>query len=159
MAVENAVEPQPRRRRLHFNRFQEVLDEVELLHARPHRQLGNWPLEIIVGHLALGIHGSIDGGTFPVKWYYKLIGPWIIKPKLLKKFPAGFQLPRVARERLIPQEISYDDALAQLRGAIDRLGRETQRGVHPVLGRLTVEEWNQFHLRHAELHLGFLVPE
>jgi hypothetical protein len=29
---------------------------------------------------------------------------------------------------------------------------------HPVLGKLTHEEWTQLHLRHAELHLSFAVP-
>lgn len=151
--------PAVRRRKLRFASFQEVLEEVEALHAQPHQQLGNWPLPVAAGHLAAAINASIDGGTFPVRWYYKLLGPWVIKPRLLRSFPAGFQLPRVARKLLIPeQQIHFDDALAQLRTAIDRLQTEQQRGTHPVLGALTVDEWNRFHLRHAELHLGFLVP-
>lgn len=158
MAVEDTAALPVRRRRLHFNNFEEVLDEIESLHARPHRQLGNWPLPIITGHLALGMHGSIDGGTFPVPWHFKLLGPWFIKPRLLKRFPSGFQLPRVAREKLIPKEISYADAIENLRGAIERLKAETKRGSHPVLGKLTIDEWNRFHLRHCEMHLGFLVP-
>ncbi len=30
---------------------------------------------------------------------------------------------------------------------------------HPVFGAMNVEQWNQFHLRHAEMHLSFIVPE
>jgi hypothetical protein len=26
---------------------------------------------------------------------------------------------------------------------------------HPVLGKLTHDQWKQIHLRHAELHLSF----
>lgn len=148
-------------RRLHFNSFPEVLAEVESLHARPHRQLGNWPLPVAVGHLASGMEASIEGGTFPVRWYLKILGPLFIKRRLLNhRFPAGFRLPRAARERLIPRpEIGYEEAYAHLQRAIARLGSETQRGTHPVLGKLTIDEWNRFHLRHAELHLGYLVPE
>ncbi len=68
MAVKSAVAPPLRSRRLHFKTMDEVLEEVELLHARPHRQLGNWSLPITAGHLALAIQGSIEGGTFPVPW-------------------------------------------------------------------------------------------
>jgi hypothetical protein len=28
----------------------------------------------------------------------------------------------------------------------------------PVFGPLTVDEWNQFHLRHGEPHMSFVVP-
>ncbi|MBX9787841.1 MAG: DUF1569 domain-containing protein [Pirellulales bacterium] len=35
---------------------------------------------------------------------------------------------------------------------------ETRRVPHPVIGRLSVDQWNRFHLRHAELHLSFFVP-
>lgn len=49
--------------------------------------------------------------------------------------------------------------MASLRQAIGRLKTETKRGAHPVIGRLNAAEWDQFHLRHAEMHLGFIVPE
>ncbi len=60
---------------------------------------------------------------------------------------------------LIPKEISYADAVECLRIAVGRLKTETKRGAHPVLGKMNVDEWNRFHLRHAEMHLGFLIPE
>ncbi|HEX7449790.1 MAG TPA: DUF1569 domain-containing protein [Pirellulales bacterium] len=28
---------------------------------------------------------------------------------------------------------------------------------HSVFGKLTHADWTQFHLRHAELHLGFVI--
>jgi hypothetical protein len=28
---------------------------------------------------------------------------------------------------------------------------------HPLLGAMTRDEWREFHLRHAELHLSFFV--
>ncbi len=42
---------------------------------------------------------------------------------------------------------------------IDRLNREPQRYPSPVFGKMTKEEWDQLHLRHAEMHLSFYVPE
>jgi hypothetical protein len=29
---------------------------------------------------------------------------------------------------------------------------------HPLFGWFTPEQWEQYHLRHAELHLSFLLP-
>ena len=149
------------RRKLRYQSFDEVLAEARRLHATPHRQLGNWTLPMILQHLANGIHGSIDGGTFNVKWYYKLIGPYVIKPMLVKgPFPAGFRLPRAAEARLVAQpDVDYDAAMTALEQAVERLKREPQRGNHPVAGKLTREEWDQFHLRHAEMHLSFLVDQ
>jgi hypothetical protein len=35
-----------------------------------------------------------------------------------------------------------------------------RRSLHyPVFGKLTPEEWHQFHLRHAELHMSFVLPK
>jgi hypothetical protein len=151
----------PKRRRLRFNSFEEMFVEIESLRDRPHQQLGNWSLPTIIEHLSRSISLSIDGGTFPVPWFLRLIGPWLIKPRALSRgLPRGFQLPSVARKRLIPEDRpACDEALARLRGSVERFNIERPTNKHPVMGRLNAEEWNQFHLRHAELHLGFLAPE
>ena len=61
-------------------------------------------------------------------------------------------------EQLVPAPVSFEDGLQSLRQAIHRLQTETQRAPNPVLGPLSIEEWNQLHCRHCELHLSFLVP-
>ena len=37
--------------------------------------------------------------------------------------------------------------------------RSWHRAKHPMLGDLTKEEWNKVHLKHASLHMSFLVPQ
>lgn len=149
------------RRKLRFASHQEVIDEICRLRDAPHRQLGNWNLAMIAQHLANAINASMEGGTFRVKWYLKLVGPWVVKPMLVKgPFPAGFKLPRSASARLVAApDARLDAALDELRQAIDRLLRDTRSRPHPVAGSLTAAEWVQFHLRHAEMHLSFLIPE
>lgn len=151
----------PKRRRLRFHSFDEMFAEIESLRTRPHVQTGNWSLSVIVEHLARAIEMSIDGGTFPVPWYFKLIGPWLLKPRLLNRgMPSGFQLPGVVRKRLIPEgSTDSAQAIAHLRQCVERMKTQPPQSRHPVLGALTPAEWNELHLRHAELHLGFLVPE
>ncbi len=147
------------RRKVRYTSFQDVVADAHRLNSNSHRQLGNWSLPMILQHLANGINGSIEGGGFRVKWYYKLIGPIIIKRMLIKgPFPAGFRLPRSAAARLVAQPtVTFEDGMSEFEKSIGRLHRETNRGVHPVAGRLSIPEWDQFHLRHAEMHMSFLI--
>ncbi|MFK7777061.1 MAG: DUF1569 domain-containing protein, partial [Gimesia sp.] len=69
--------------------------------------------------------------------------------------PAGFK----STEKFIPDETSTEEGIAALRAAIARQERETKRVDHPGFGTLTNEEWNDFNLRHAELHMSFLVRD
>ncbi len=46
-----------------------------------------------------------------------------------------------------------------LKTAIQPLHLEPQRMPSPFLGKLTKDEWDRLHMRHAELHLSFFVPE
>ncbi len=42
--------------------------------------------------------------------------------------------------------------------AVARIQLDTERSRHPVFGELSLDEWDSLHLRHAELHMSFLVP-
>ena len=72
----------------------------------------------------------------------------------------GFKLPKAAADKYVPEPaVSAEQGLSELRASIQRLKTEPQRHPHPVLGRITRDEWDQLQLRHAELHLSFFVPE
>ncbi|MFO0951858.1 MAG: hypothetical protein U0835_12045 [Isosphaeraceae bacterium] len=59
----------------------------------------------------------------------------------------------------MPPPTSDADGFAAIRRGIHRLKTETHRKPSPLLGPLTVGEWNQLNCRHCELHLSFIVPE
>lgn len=149
------------RRKVRYRCYDDVITDALRMHGTPHRQLGNWTLAMIVQHLSNAIEASMSGGTFPVRWYLKLLGPYLIKPFLIRgPFPAGFRLPgRAARLLVAAPDANFESALEALRKAIARLATESNRGAHPVAGKLTAAEWDQFHLRHAEMHMSFLVPQ
>jgi len=149
------------RRKLRYNNFAEIVDDAHRLAAGPHRALGNWSLAQVLKHLGIAMHSSIDGKGFPVKWYLRWIGPIVIKPWLIKgPFPAGFRLPRGGAVKLVAANTTtFDEGMTALLAGIERLGRESSRVSHPVVGKLTVLEWDQFHLRHAEMHMSFILPE
>ncbi len=148
------------RRRLRFASFDELLVEAERLAAAPQvRMLGNWPFDRLLIHLAAAVHGSIDGIDETVPGVIRYFGPLLKHWGLRRGFPAGFRLPKGFEAKVFPPGPATAEALQLLRAALDRTRSETMATVHPVFGRLTHDEWIQFHLRHAELHLSFAVAE
>lgn len=86
-----------------------------------------------------------------VRWVMTLL---MKKKFLTKAIPAGFS----SGATFVPDETSVEDGLAALERSIARQKEESTRVMHPGFGNITREEWNDFHLRHAELHMSFFVP-
>jgi hypothetical protein len=55
--------------------------------------------------------------------------------------------------------MTCEAGLERLRHAMDRLKVEAPTTPHAIFGPMTHGEWIAMHLRHSELHLGFLVAE
>ena len=151
--------PAVERRRLHFASTDELLADAERLAAAPHRTLGQWSLGQILAHLAMFINGSLDGFGFEMPWAMRLLARPMRRRFLRKPPPAGIRFPKRAASVLDPPQVDPQQGLTMLREAAARLKHEPQRHPSPVFGELSVEEWNQLHCRHAELHLGFAVPD
>ena len=148
------------RRSLHFDRLEDISADLDRLAASGEvRALGNWSPGQLLKHLATTLNKSIDGFENPLPGFVRVIFRTFLKKRFLTgPMSAGFKLPKKALAELVPAPVSFEDGLQFLRQAIHRLQTETQRAPNPVLGPLTVEEWNQLHCRHCELHLSFLVP-
>jgi hypothetical protein len=148
------------RRRVRYDSMQDVVTDAERLATGPVRSLGNRTFEQILRHLAIAINYSIDApkSAFSVPWYFRLMARWYRKRIFAGGLRPGFQVPGDADQKLWPEGGDRTVALDGLRQAVRRLGVETKRGSHPVFGKLNVDEWNQFHLRHAELHMSFVTP-
>lgn len=149
------------RRELHFEWIDEILDEAERIAAASQvRTLGNWSPGQIMQHLAAGMHVSIDGSPHRPPWYLRLVGPLVKRRVLTKGMSPGFQLrARESQSQGAAEVITTESGLAALREAIRRMRREAHREPHVFFGKLTYQEWEQLHLRHAELHFSFLLPE
>jgi len=148
------------RRQLHYDSLDDLLADAEKLSAGDVdvQMMGNWSLGQILTHLGKAFETSIDGNAFmlaaPVRWVMR---PLLKRKFLTKPLPSGFKVPRSV-PALQPDATPAAEGLSVLKHAIERLKNESHREVHPVIGRLTVDEWNQFHLRHAEMHMSFAVP-
>lgn len=149
----------PRRRELTFTSLDEIVADAQELVAAPEtKMLGHWPLEKLLAHLAIAINGSIDGISAKAPWPLKLIGRLWKRRILTKPMWPGLKLPRQIERDYYPDAASPQAALGELQAAVARTKNEPMTASHPILGKLTHEEWTQLHLRHAELHLSFAVP-
>ncbi len=86
----------------------------------------------------------------PMRLMLKLL----FKKKFLHKaIPAGFTAPG----QFVPEETSVEEGLASLRRAVARQSEVKERKPHPGFGKISREEWGLFNLRHAEMHMSFIV--
>jgi hypothetical protein len=152
------------RRTLRFETIDDLRAEIDRIidaeSAGTLRTTGNWTVGQTFGHLAAWIEYSYSGYPFAVPWFIRLIVRMMKKRFLTKPMSPGVRLPRAKGGTYATEPMSTEDGARRLRHALDRLERrEPAPFDSPALGKLTDEERIQLHLRHAELHLGFLHPE
>ena len=147
------------RRHLRFESLDDILDDARHLASSDVDCLGNWTLGMALGHLARTMHASIDGVSYRAPGWMRLMARLMKHRFLTKPMPAGFQLPSKLADDFLPAEAtSPEDGVAAVAAGIERLRTESRREPHPLFGQLSVDQWEQLHLRHAELHLSFFVP-
>src|SRR5215469_4651776 len=147
------------RRQIGYESFHELLTDAESLAQSEVLMLGNWSLGQVFLHLARSMHASVDGIPLETSWWSRVAVKLLYSRRfLVGPMPAGVRLPAGAAQRLLPEPVSSDDGLAALREAIERLGFETERAAHPLLGEMSLDQWDRIHLRHAELHMSFALP-
>ena len=149
------------RREVHYESLQDLLADAERLAGSDVRTVGNWTLGQIFIHLAQSMDSSIDGTEMKFPWIMKKVFGLIMnKEKMLNNpLPPGFKIPKKGQAQFSPDpSTSTEDGISALRAAIERCQNEASRAEHPAFGELTREEWDKFHLRHAELHMSFVKP-
>jgi hypothetical protein len=147
------------RRSLRYESLDDALADAERLAVRDVHTVGNWSLGQILKHLSNTMNASIDGFPSLLPWPMRQLVRLLFKNKFVNgTMPSGFQLRKKAVV-LIPDPTETSAGLEEFRRAIERLKTETKREPHPALGKLTVEEWNGVHQRHAELHMSFVVED
>ena len=102
---------------------------------------------------------DLDDPAIARDFALRYIGPLLKHWTLRRGFPSGFRPPQKFEQAVFPVGPIGEEAVRQLQAALARTQREPMTAAHPVFGRLTHQQWTQFHLRHAELHLSFLHPE
>jgi hypothetical protein len=153
------------RRKLHFQTIDEALAEADRLASAEREGLlvraGNWSLGQALGHLATWATFAFEGypaeihAPLPVRLVLRCFRGTILNKGMM----SGVRIGKVPGGTVGIDELTTEDGLRRFRSAMERLQREAPMLVNPVFGKLTHEQWIQLNLRHAELHLGFQVPQ
>lgn len=150
------------RRDVKLKDLDELLREaMRLAQAEHDGQLdreGNWSAGTIFGHLAAWIDYPYDG--FPpnmkppliLRLLMRFAKPWVINGRM----PRGIRIPKVKGGTFGIERLSTAAGLAKLQRSVERLKRQTPTRPSPLFGQLTHAQWIRLHLRHAELHFGYL---
>ena len=154
------------RREVHYTNYDELLSDIRTLSEQGVDHLGNWTLGQIVGHLAKTFSVQVEGTDFKPPWYLGLplrLSPpvrlFLKRRMLTKPLQSGFRIPKRFRKNFVAEaDFEEQEAIAQLQAVVQRCNKENKVHVHVWLGKLTHEEWTQFNLRHAELHMSVVVP-
>jgi Protein of unknown function (DUF1569) len=149
------------RRAIRFASLDDVLGEARRLLADDARvvSLANMRPAQAVEHLARWVDASVDGVNLPPPPLLKFLAP-LLKPLFLSAgLPAGAKLPAEVQERFTPgRDTQAAPALAHLETAVARFRDAKALAPSLAFGRLSREEWERLHCRHAELHFSFQLP-
>jgi hypothetical protein len=152
------------RRRLRFETIDDALAEADRLVAAEREgrleRAGNWTIGQALGHLATWANFAFDGyppavrAPLPVRLILRLARGRILSQGMMP----GVKIRGVPEGTVGLEPMDPADGLARFRAAMERLRSTAPQIDNPAFGRLTHEQWVQLNLRHAELHLGNLVP-
>lgn len=152
------------RRTLRFITVEEALADIDRIVASDKagtlRCAGNWTAGQNFGHVAAWINFAYEG--FPLKpppLPIRLILKFMKGKYLRNGLPAGVKIPGVAAGTFAFDPLTTEEGAARLKKALLRL-KSNEPAPHdsPAFGKMSHEDRVALNLRHAELHLSFLLP-
>ena len=151
---------QVERRTLRFDSLEDIEAELSVLEkahaAGTLTHAGNYTPGQVMHHLArwVEIYEKQDFPKIPLP--LKLVGR-LMKGRVLKQgFPAG--LPGPGGKAQPEPDMAFDEGVALLRTKLGVIRDGDFSHNNPFMGRLSHQDALKIHLRHCELHLGFLFP-
>lgn len=158
---DTAAAPKPRR--LRFETLDQMLDEVRRIAQADAggclQRAGNWSPGQTFGHLAAWINYAYDGYPFAAPWYMRLLGRLIKRRMIHSPMPRGVRIPGTDGGTYAIDDLPLEIGLDRLSRAVERLRTTPPTADNPLLGPLTHEQRIALHLRHAENHLGYFIPD
>ncbi|MEZ6048420.1 MAG: DUF1569 domain-containing protein [Planctomycetaceae bacterium] len=146
------------RRRVRYDSLDEFRLDVDFFAQHAYVTVGNWSYPQILTHLYRVMNASFDGFPFMMPWPVRFMARLFRKPVFHFGFPSGFKMPRQAKPFLPEDAEDLPTAVEKMHDAIHRLQDHVPNKPHAVFGHMDYDDWVRCHLRHAELHMSFVVP-
>lgn len=148
------------RRELKLDNLDDTVAECRRLLETGYLRNGNWSLAQICNHIRLTIEANMQG--YPM-WMTALGLPMrpLLRHFALPRLLAGNSIQGVRTASMFVPSANLDDAaeLVELENCVREFQQSTRPlHAHPGFGRMSREEFNQFHAAHAAHHLSFLSP-
>lgn len=152
------------RRALRFASTADLRRDLDAIEAAARagtlRTIGNWTAGKNLSHVAAFIDFGYDGYPAAISnppWFVKAYLK-LMRSSLLKKgFQAGVKIPGIPGGTVGGEDMPAEAGLAVLRRALDRLDAAPPRYPSPAFGPMSHDDCKAAALRHAELHLSFLL--
>jgi hypothetical protein len=147
------------RRTPRFHNYDELLADAQALHANGYERQGTWSLGQVCRHLAGTMEKSLEGFPKSEPWYIRFVARTFVLPSILKHQQHKRRYPAPAY--LVPPDGEDDRVgLEALKSAVARLkAHPGELQFHPVFGKMTRPQWQEFHLWHCENHFSYLLPK
>ncbi len=148
-----------KRRKLHFNSLDDILNDAKTVLAAGEATCGGWSAGQIVSHITIFVHGSVDGLPFTLPLPARIFGRIGRGIFLALGFPSGIKIPASIPQSIRhPEDVTLEVAVERLTQAIHKAEQKRMNGISPLMGKLNHKQWVKFHCRHAELHFSFMRP-
>ncbi len=147
------------RRSLRFECLRDTVDEAKRLNETPHELAGKWDLAKQCQHLSKTLRMSLEGAPLHLPFFIQPIARWILFSSIIKGIPT--RLPLKTLPHFLPNESadtqeSIDEYEILVEKVMDPNAPLLRK--HPIFGRVTCEQWRQFHTWHAAHHFSHLIP-
>lgn len=149
--------PETVRRTISYSSLDEVVADAERLTAANASTTGNWSKGQIFEHLARLIDCSVSGFKMKAPWIVRKIARMLYLKKIFRDgMQSGFKLKGKAKELMMVDFADDQESLGHLRKAVVKYNLDANREMHPFFGKLSKDDWDILHRRHAELHMSFI---
>jgi hypothetical protein len=150
------------KRKLDFRTLDEILAEVDRLQQNDYDMAGHWNLTQNCDHIGKIMLHTLEGDPSRVKipWYIRMGGKMgFIMMSKMRTIPLQLEAPGAFRPTQPNEQEDEPAVIDAFRQTVKRLRDHNGPLVdHPAFGKLTKDEWIDFHCVHAAHHLSHLVP-
>ena len=143
-------------RKLKFENFDQIIEDINQLRNSEYDQGGNWNLSQVCEHLSNTILLGIEGGK-PAPWFLRrVMFPVLFRVLIfMGSMPSGATAPPeiVPPEREADDPESIDNCLRLLAIARDR---QEKLPPNPIVAGMSLSNWKKLQLIHSAHHLAFI---